>query len=125
MDNLLKIRLRALNIDLKHDREYRIILGQDLFSNWYVVVMFGKYGTWGRNKTTYFNTREEAYNFIDNRLKRRLSSPKRIGCSYQIVSFDGDGEIVQNLNKSVIERFSWFKMPQIKAELPARQFKGF
>ena len=45
MDNLLKIRLRALNIDLNHDREYRIILGQDLFSNWYVVVMFGKYGT--------------------------------------------------------------------------------
>jgi hypothetical protein len=76
--------------------------------------MFGKYGTRGRNKTTYFNTREEAYSFIDTKLKRRLSSPKRIGCSYQMVSFDGDGEIVQNLNKSVIEQFSWFQMPQIK-----------
>jgi len=74
--------------------------------------MFGKYGTQGRNKTTYFNTREEAYSFIDTKLKRRLSSPKRIGCSYQMVSFDGDSEILQNLNKSVIERFSWFHWPQ-------------
>ena len=113
MDNLLVIRLRAINSEFKHDREYKIVLGQDLFGSWYVTITFGKYGAWGTSKTTYFNTHEEACGFIDNRLKRRLSSPKRIGCSYQIISCDGDNEIAQNINKSVIERFYWFENKEI------------
>ena len=52
MDNLLKIRLRALNLELKHDREYKITMGQDLFNNWYFTITFGKYNTWGTSKTS-------------------------------------------------------------------------
>ena len=31
MDNLLNLKLRAFSHELKHDREYKIGLGQDLF----------------------------------------------------------------------------------------------
>ena len=109
MDNLFHVRLRALNPDLKHDREYKIRLGQDLFQQWYVMITFGRYGSWGTSRTKVFNAREEAYDFINTRLRRRLSSIKRIGCSYQIVSFDGAEEILETINKNVINRFSWFK----------------
>jgi len=109
MDNLFHVRLRALNPDLKHDREYKIGLGQDLFQQWYVMITFGRYGSWGTNRTKVFNAREEAYDFINAKLRRRLSSPKRIGCSYQIVSFDGAEEILKTMNNKVIERFSWFE----------------
>jgi hypothetical protein len=38
----------------------------------------------------------------------RLSSPKRIGCSYQIISFDGAEESLKAMGNKVIDRFSWF-----------------
>jgi predicted DNA-binding WGR domain protein len=109
VDNLLRVRLRAINPDLKHDREYKIGLGQDLFQQWYVVITFGRYGSWGTSRTKVFNAREEAYNFINTKLRRRLTSPKRISCSYQIVSFDGAEEILETMSNKVIERFSWFE----------------
>lgn len=108
MDNLLHVRLRAINQDLKFDREYTIGLGRDLFQQWYVVITFGKYQTWGTSRTKRFDTREEAYGFINAKLRRRLSSPKRIGCSYQIVSFDGAKESLEAMGNKIIDRFSWF-----------------
>ena len=114
VDNLLRVKLRAVNPDLKHDREYNIGLGQDLFQQWYVMITFGRYGSWGTSRTKVFNTREEAYDFINFKLRRRLTSPKRIGCSYQLVSFDGAEEILETLNNKVIERFSWFKQAGIR-----------
>jgi len=108
VDNLFHVRLRALNPDLKHDREYKIGLGRDLFQQWYVVITFGRYGSWGTSRTKMFDTREEAYGFINTKLRRRLSSIKRIGCLYQIVSLDGAEEILKTMNRKVIEQFSWF-----------------
>ena len=109
MDNLFHVRLRALNPDLKHDRGYQIILGKDLFGTWYVTTTFGRYGTGGTSKTRLFEERRDSSDFINATLKRRLSSPKRIGCSYQIVSFDGAEEILETINRKVIEKFSWFE----------------
>jgi hypothetical protein len=111
MDNLLKIRLRAVNPALHYDREYKIGLGTDLFRKWYVIITFGKYHSWGTSKTNYFETREEAYRFIDAKLKRRLSSTKRIGCPYQMISFDGRDDILETISKKVLHRFSWFGAP--------------
>jgi len=108
MDNLLRVKLRAVNHDLNFDREYKIVLGRDLFQEWYVVVTFGRYGLSGTSKTKTFREREEAYGFINARMRRRLSSPKRIGCPYQIVSLDGAEEILETINKKVIDRFSWW-----------------
>ena len=114
MDNLLHVKLRAINPDLKFDREYKIGLGKDLFQQWYVVITFGRYNTWGTSRTKIFDTRQEAYDFINSKLRRRLSSPKRIGCSYQLVSFDGAEEILETLSKKVIERFSWFGISETR-----------
>ena len=108
MDNLLHIRLRAVNSELKHDREYIVSLGRDLFQQWYVMITFGRYGAWGTSRTKMFDGQEEAYDFINAKLRRRLTSPKRIGCAYQIVLFDGAVEILETINHKVIERFSWF-----------------
>jgi hypothetical protein len=108
LDNLLQIRLRAVNPDLKFDREYRIRLGLDLLQHWFVTITFGRYRKWNTAKTKTFETRQEAYAFIESKLKRRLSSPKRIGCPYQMVSFDGSDEILETISKKVIARFSWF-----------------
>jgi hypothetical protein len=108
MQNLLHVRLRAVNRDLKFDREYTIGLGKDLFQHWYVIITFGRYQTWGASRTKTFDTRQEAYDFINSKLRRRLSSPKRIGCSYQIISFDGAEESLKAMGNKVIDRFSWF-----------------
>ena len=109
MDNLLKIRLRAVNPELGFDREYTIGLGRDLFRQWYVTVTFGRFNTWGTSKTSTFVMPEEAFGFIHKKLRRRLSSPKRIGCSYQIVSFNGRDDMLASVNKTIIEQFSWFE----------------
>ena len=108
MENLIKISLRAVNGELGFDREYKIGLGQNLFRQWYVTINFGRYGSWGTSRTRIFNAREEACDFINARLRRRLSSPRRIGCAYQIVSFDGDNESLETMGNRVIGRFSWF-----------------
>jgi predicted DNA-binding WGR domain protein len=108
MENLLKIRLRALSFELKHDREYMIRLGKDLFQQWYVTITFGRFNAWGTSKTKTFDTQEEAYSHINSMLRRRLSSIKRIGCAYQLVAFDGAEEILATMSQKVIERFSWF-----------------
>jgi hypothetical protein len=109
MDNLLYIILRAARPEFGHDRGYQIKLGIDLFNQWFVTVSFGRYKTLGTNQTKYFNTRKEAYQFIDRSLKRRLSSPRRIGCPYQMVALNGRRDILDSINTKVIERFSWFK----------------
>ena len=112
MDNLLHVRLRAVNQDLKFDREYGLVLGKDLFQEWYVVITFGRYGLWGTSRTKTFETQEEAYGFINTKLRRRLTSPKRIGCPYQIVSVDGAEESLEAMGNKVIGRFSWFGIPE-------------
>lgn len=112
MDNLLHVRLRAVDPERKHDREYKVTLGKDLFGKWYVTIGFGRYGTGGASKSKLFEERQEAYDFINARLRRRLSSLKRIGCPYRIVSFDGAEEILETMGNKVIERFSWFRTPR-------------
>lgn len=112
MDNLLHVRLRAVNQVLKFDREYGLVLGRDLFQEWYVVITFGRYGLWGTSRKKTFRSREEAYGFINAKLRRRLTSPKRIGCSYRIVSFDGSEDSLEAVGNKVIGRFSWFGTPQ-------------
>jgi len=109
VDNLLNLKLRAFSPELKHDREYKIGLGQDLFRQWYVTITFGRFNTWGTSKTKIFDTREEAYNHINSKLQRRLSSIKRIGCPYHLVAFDGVDEILETMDNKVIEKFSWLK----------------
>ncbi len=108
MDSLLKIRLRAVNRERGFDREYTIGVGQDLFRQWYVTVLFGRYSTQGTCRTTLFTGKDDAFRFVHQKLRRRLTSPKRIGCPYQVVSFKSSNDILPDINKNLIDRFSWF-----------------
>ena len=106
MDNLLHIRLRATSLERRHDRGYQMRLGTDLFGYWRVLIAFGRYGTGGTLKARYFENRIEAFTFIEQQLKRRLTAHKRIGCSYQILSVEGRNDILALVNNKTIERFS-------------------
>lgn len=109
MENLLKIRLRAKSHGLGVDREYTIGMGKDLFQQWYVTISFGRFDMLGTDRTTRFTIQGEALRVIHQKLKQRLSSSNRKGCSYQIVSFDGSDDILSLVNKTIIERFSKFE----------------
>jgi len=109
MDNLLHLRLRAFQHDPPHDRDYHIRMGCDLLRKWYVTIIFGRYATKGTAKTTVLESQEEAFDLIHAKLRRRLSSPKRIGCAYQLVSLEGDPDLISSLDEQIIQRFSWLQ----------------
>lgn len=111
MDNLLIIRLRACSLELGHDREYQVRLGTDLFGCWCVLIAFGRYGRGGTIKAKHFETQIQAFAFMDQKLKRRLTAPKRIGCAYQILSVDGRDDMLALVNGQTIKRFSWVREP--------------
>jgi len=57
----------------------------------------------------HFETQTEAFAFMDQKLKRRLTAPKRIGCPYQILSVDERDDMLAFVNSKTIKRFSWVK----------------
>jgi predicted DNA-binding WGR domain protein len=64
-------------------RAYSIAYGQDLFGNWVVETTYGRIGAKGRTIVTVVNNEEEALKHVQKALKRRQSSPKRIGVAYK------------------------------------------
>jgi predicted DNA-binding WGR domain protein len=72
-------------------RAYSIAYGQDLFGNWVVETTYGRIGAKGRTIVTVVNNEEEALKHVQKALKRRQSSPKRIGVGYEVrATFDLD-----------------------------------
>jgi hypothetical protein len=106
MYNLLHIALRAINHDQNIDREYRILLGKDLFADWIATLFYGRYRTRGTQKTHVFATDQEALRFIEVNLKKRLSARKRIGYDYQLVYLEGTPEMLPSLKQKIIDKFS-------------------
>jgi predicted DNA-binding WGR domain protein len=72
-------------------RAYSIAYGQDLFGNWIVETTYGRIGGKGRTLVTIVNNEDEALQYVQKALKRRQSSPKRIGVAYKIrTTLDSD-----------------------------------
>jgi predicted DNA-binding WGR domain protein len=72
-------------------RAYSIAYGQDLFGNWVVETTYGRIGAKGRTIVTVVNNEDEALKHVQKALKRRQSSPKRIGVGYEVrATFDLD-----------------------------------
>jgi len=65
-------------------RAYSIAYGQDLFGNWIVETTYGRIGGKGRILVTVVDNEDEALKYVQKSLKRRQSSPKRIGVAYKI-----------------------------------------
>ena len=87
MDNLLSVAFEAHHSEKNHHRRYEIIIGRDLLDHWTVAIRYGRTGQAGR-VLEYASARpEEVRTVIRDRLRRRLSAPKRIGCPYRLAGF--------------------------------------
>jgi len=87
MDNLLSIALEAHHGENNHHRRYEVTVGRDLLDDWTVAIRFGRAGQGGREMRFASPKPEEMKAVIRDRLRRRLSAPKRIGCPYRLSSF--------------------------------------
>jgi predicted DNA-binding WGR domain protein len=87
MDNLLNIAFEAHNSEKNHHRCYQLILSRDLLDDWTVTIRYGRTGRDGREIHYAASEAEEMRAIIRDRLRRRLSAPKRIGCPYRLAAF--------------------------------------
>lgn len=87
MDNLLTVTFEAHNAEKNHHRCYQVILGRDLLDDWTVTIRYGRTGQGGRELRYAASEAEAMRTIIRDRLRRRLSAPKRIGCPYRLARF--------------------------------------
>ena len=87
MDNWLTVAFEAHNADRNHHRRYELVLGQDLLDDWTVAIRYGRVGQGGRLLRLASPRADEIRVVIHDRLRRRLSAPKRNGCPYRLSAF--------------------------------------
>jgi predicted DNA-binding WGR domain protein len=87
MDNLLTIAFEAHNSEKNHHRRYAVVIGRDLLDDWTVAIRYGRIGTGGQERRYASPRPEEMREVIHDRLRRRLSAPKRIGCPYRLAAY--------------------------------------
>lgn len=85
------ILLEACSPEKNIWRSYRITFGQDLFGSWIVELSYGRIGSKGRSRTILTENEAQAMGYVEQCLKKRQSAPKRIGTSYRIKQFSGEG----------------------------------
>lgn len=88
MDNLLTVAFEAHNAEKNHHRHYAVTVGRDLLDDWTVAIRYGRTGQAGRELRYADAEAEEIRSIIRDRLRRRLSARKRIGCSYRLTAFN-------------------------------------
>jgi predicted DNA-binding WGR domain protein len=95
MDNLLTVALEAHHAELNHHRRYEIVVGRDLLDDWTVCIRYGRIEQDGQVQRFAGSHDAEMKAIVRDRLRRRLSAPKRIGCAYRMTNlstadgFDG------------------------------------
>jgi len=88
MDNLLTIAFEAHSQEENHHRRYEITVGRDLLDDWTVAIRYGRTGQGGQEMRFASPKPDEMRALIRDRLRRRLSAPKRIGCAYRLSAFN-------------------------------------
>ena len=88
MDNLLTVAFEAHHAEKNHHRRYQITVGRDLLDDWTVSIRYGRIGQDGQHKRFASPKAEEMRRVIGERLRRRLSATKRIGCHYRLTRLD-------------------------------------
>lgn len=83
MDDLLRITLEAHNVERNHHRRYEISVGRDLLGDWTVTVRYGRAGS--PLRCLRFGDADETAmrRLVRERLLRRTSASRRIGCVYR------------------------------------------
>jgi predicted DNA-binding WGR domain protein len=87
MDNLLSLAFEAHSVENNHHRHYAVTLGRDLLDDWTVAIRYGRTGQAGQERRYAAAEPDEIRAIIRDRLRRRLSAPKRIGCAYHLSAF--------------------------------------
>jgi predicted DNA-binding WGR domain protein len=85
-DNLLTVALEAHHAERNHHRRYEATVGRDLFGDWTVTIRYGRVGQGGQMLRYAATEPEPVRAILRDRLRRRLSAPKRIGCAYRLAS---------------------------------------
>jgi len=85
--DLLTIALEAHNDERNHHRRYEVSVGRDLLGDWVVSVRHGRVGRPLRERRFGTARVDEARYVVRDRLHRRLSAPRRIGCRYRMTGF--------------------------------------
>jgi len=75
--------LKAQNPPKNIYRFYNIFMDKDLFGFICIHTCYGRIGTKGRLKSYAFDKTEQAENFLNHILKKRLNSSIRIGVDYE------------------------------------------
>jgi predicted DNA-binding WGR domain protein len=88
MDNLLTVAFEAHNTEKNHHRRYQLTIGRDLLNDWTVAIHYGRTGQGGQEKRFASARAEEMRLVISERLRRRLTATKRIGCAYRLTRLD-------------------------------------
>ncbi len=88
MENLLTVALEAHHAEHNHHRHYKIAVGTDLFGQWTVSIRYGRVGQSGRELRYSAAKLDQLRGIVDDRLRRRVSAPRRIGCPYRLTSFN-------------------------------------
>lgn len=88
MDNLLSVTFEAHHADKDHHRRYSLRIGRDLLNDWTLCIGHGRTGQAGQE--TYFASPRavEIQAIVRERLRRRLSAPRRISCAYRLAWLD-------------------------------------
>jgi predicted DNA-binding WGR domain protein len=87
MDNLLTVAFEAHHKERNHHRRYQVTVGCDLLDAWTVAIEYGRTGQAGREIRYASADDAKMKAIIRDRLSRRLSAPKRIGCPYRLAAF--------------------------------------
>jgi predicted DNA-binding WGR domain protein len=87
MDNMLTVAFEAHNAARNHHRHYAVTIGRDLLDDWTVAICYGRSGQPGREVRYAAAEADAMQAIIRDRLRRRLSAPKRIGCPYRLAGF--------------------------------------
>ena len=90
MLDLLTIALEAHSDERNHHRRYELAVGRDLLGHWVVTVRYGRVGQPLREMQFGSPDPEQARSIVHERLRRRLSAPRRIGCGYRMVGFTAE-----------------------------------
>lgn len=88
MLDLLTIALEAHNDERNHHRRYEVSVGRDLLEHWVVTVRYGRVGRPLRELRYGSASIDAAREVVNDRLKQRVSAPKRIGCAYRLRGFN-------------------------------------
>jgi hypothetical protein len=87
MDDLVNVAFEARHSTNKRHQHYAVTLGRDLLDDRTVSVRRGYMGQADHELRCASPRPEEMQAVIRDRLRRRLSVPKRIGCPYRLATF--------------------------------------